>query len=223
MVGNQENTLSEAAPAPEPENINPQPPVEPEPAMVSKEVYEQTQNDMHKFKRLNQENARKLQELEAKLEQQETERLEQGEDYKGLYTQTQQKLKEERERFSSFSSAVVQDKKLSKVREFAIKAGMRQEALNDLEMLSLDDVVFETTDGGRFLIHGADTFVEGLKASRPHWFASGEAPPINNSIPGYTPPPPSQVLSSRDLLKLEKEDPAAYKREMEKKIQARGA
>lgn len=89
------------------------------------------------------------------------------------------------EKLNSFKQMVVMDKKISAIREEAIKAGIRKEAIEDLSYLDYPEVKLQTNDEGRFLVDGVDRAIQRLKSTRAHWFKSN-LPEINSHTPTAT-------------------------------------
>ena len=79
-----------------------------------------------------------------------------------------------------------------------MKSGIRPEAVDDLAMLSMNDVLVEHTSTGRVNVLGADRFIENLKQLRPHWFGK-PALNVNSSVPGIK---QGGVATIKDLLKM---------------------
>jgi hypothetical protein len=175
---------------------------------VSTEAYEQTKNDMHKFKRqlTEESNARLM--AEKKLQDFETEQQESKGNYKELYEARTEELETYKGKYDSVLDNVVNDKKLTAVRELALKHNIRQEALDDLDMVDMSKVVVETTDQGRYNVLGADIFVDSLKQLKPHWFTDARAPVLNNGVGTFD--DQSKTYSGAELLALQKKDPALY-------------
>lgn len=199
------------------EEVTPVENVEPivEPKPVSSEAYEQTKNDMHKFKRMASDAETKQLEAEVKLKAIETSNQESQGKYKELWESTTEELNSVRDKHSKVLNSVIDDKKLTAVREFALKHNIRQEALDDLDMVDMSGVVVETTDQGRYSVHGADHFVEKLKTLKPHWFVDGKAPIINNGTGTFD--GEEKTYSPTEMLDLQKKDPALYREVMGKK------
>lgn len=88
------------------------------------------------------------------------------------------KVKEEeadyyKDKYESLGKSVISERKYIELKAAAVSAGLRQEALEDLALLNIDDYVsHETTSTGRINVIGTKQAVDKLKASRPHWFAS---------------------------------------------------
>lgn len=132
--------------------------------------------DMHRYKE------------EAKAAKAEAEALRQAKlkeqnDWKTLYESEQAKRQEAEQKTERLQGSFLSHQKNAAVKDAAVAAGLRKEALADLSLLPMDDVQVEGTTTGRINILGADLFVEKLKASRPHWFG-GEKPNVNTGTPG---------------------------------------
>ena len=186
------------------------PPVEPPVApAISAEAYEQIKNDMHKFKRMAQESQEKEQQYLAKLKDVETNQAKSQGKYKELYESTLQEADKYKAQYTETIDSVLEDKKLSAVREFAMKHNIRKEALDDLDMIDMSGVVVETTDQGRYNVLGADSFVDKLKAVKPHWFTDATPPGVNNSTGNFD--GKDKTYSPNEMLKLSKENPSLYR------------
>jgi len=194
-----------------------EPVVEPEkePIAVDPNAYEQMKNDMHKFKRMAQEASEERQAYEAKLKEIETNQQKASGKYKELYEATVNERDTYRGKYENTLNAVVDDKKMASIREFALKNNIRKEALDDLDMIDMSSVVVETTDQGRYNVLGADSFVEGLKAQKPHWFNDNTPPVVNNGVGTFD--GKDKTYSPLELLGLEKSDPGLYREIITKK------
>ena len=80
------------------------------------------------------------------------------------------------------TKAVITDKKMSAIREAAIKAGVLESALEDIDFLDWSGVQVETTSTGRLNVLGVDDAVKRIKTLKPHWFGK-PAPKINGKVP----------------------------------------
>ena len=112
----------------------------------------------------------------------------------------------------STKKAFIDGKRYGAVKDACLKAGLKPEALQDLELLDLSEVEIETTSAGKVNVLRAEAFAENLKRLRPHWHGAGQAPTVNGNLPGV-----SQVdqITAVDLVKAEREakktgDKAAY-------------
>lgn len=141
-------------------------------------------------------------ELENKFKNQELEQAKASQEWQKVAQLHEQTAKEYQEKFERFKGAVVSDKKLSAIREEAIRNGIRKESIADLGILDYPEVKLDTDNEGNFLVDGADKAVQRLKTLRPHWFQSA-APQVNAQSPSVTGTGGS--VSWDDLKKLESE------------------
>lgn len=65
------------------------------------------------------------------------------------------------------------------VKEAAMKLGLRNEALKDLEFMEMDTLEIDTKESGVMEVKGVDSWAGDLKKIRPHWFNQGKAPVVN--------------------------------------------
>lgn len=175
---------------------------------VDYETYEKTKNDMHKYKRQFSDSAKQIEELQARLNKVEEEKLQNSENYKELWEKEREQKLQIENKLKSFSNSVIEDKKMSAIKEYALKAGIDTEFVDMLEAFDTSDVLVERTTSGGFIVNGADTWVEGLKSSKPKMFQRKADPSINNSNPDST--TRSKVYSKKEVLELQKTDPAKY-------------
>lgn len=68
--------------------------------------------------------------------------------------------------------SIVQDKKFAAMKEAALGAGIRKEALGDLDLLDFSELIIETTNTGKINVLGCEKAISNLKAQKPHWFTS---------------------------------------------------
>jgi len=139
-------------------------------------------------------------ELENKFKNQELEQAKASQEWQKVAELHEKTAKEYQDKFERFKSAVVSDKKLSAIREEAIKAGIRKESLADLGILDYPEVKLDTDSEGNFLVEGADKAVQRLKTLRGHWFQS-VAPKVHAESPSVT--GAGNQVSWDDLKKLE--------------------
>jgi len=167
------------------------------PKVVSFKVAEQYKADMFKFKD-------KVRDLETKLGDMESQRLKENEDYKALYEREKAAAEAAKKKAEDLGGYLEQDKKFNEVRAEALQAGLRRDAVNDLELLGkFDGVQVEVTNTGRFEVHGAKDFVHQLKQSRPHWFSDTTAPQVNGGRGGAA-SPTAKTLSVSDAVAVER-------------------
>ena len=181
---------------------------EEKPRVVRFEDHKRAIDDLHKYKS-------EAQTLREQLEERESERLREKEDFKAL-AEREKKLREETEdKLRKHSSFYQNETKRNAIRAAALKAGIRSEAESDLELIPLDGIEVEITSTGRFLVHGADSFVEDLKRKRPHWFRSSQIPTVNSGGASSSLSPDAE-LTPKALYELERKDPAKFKEAVKK-------
>jgi hypothetical protein len=144
---------------------------------ISRKEFDKVKGDMHKYKDA-------LRQEQAKIKALEEEKLKKAQEWEKLY----EKEKEDKEKLltetTGLKQAVVRTARLSAVKEAALKAGLRKEALEDLKLVDLGEVEVESS-GGEIACRGADSFVARLKTLRPHWFAT-KPNNINTDTPTTT-------------------------------------
>lgn len=182
---------------------------------VSKEAYEQVKADMIKFKNQFRESSDAVENLNKKIEDMETESLKSKSNYKDLYEKAQQKLVDAQGETKSIKNAYLEDKKLSAIEKEALSQGVNKKALDLIRSSTFDksNVMIETTSTGRVNVIGASEFVEDLKKNWGDLFFSSKPSKINSTNPDVS-NLQDPTLTSKDLLKLQKENPAAYKEKM---------
>ena len=130
--------------------------------------------------------------------------------YKELYENEKMKTAKFQEETQRTRETFFGSLKKQQIKQEAMKMGIREEALSDLDLLDSSTVITETTSNGNVNILGAQEFVEQLKDSRPYWFKQQGAPTINGNVPSYN----RKSLTASDLLKLQMENPAKYREEI---------
>lgn len=142
--------------------------------------------DLLKFKDRNKELEDEVKALREKQENDRIAKMKEQDRFKELADEYEAKAQKAEEDAKTLRSAVIADKKLSAIKQEAMKLGIRKEALDDLDMLSLDSVDIETTSTGRVNILNANVFAENLKIQKPHWFGKRSSN-FNSSEPEITP------------------------------------
>ncbi len=180
---------------PETNNQQEAPVANPLEGYVPKAEFERVMKDMHKFKSEAKENAKKVQESEEQ-------KLREKQDWQKLAELNEQKAKDAEDRATRTQESYLGEKKFSAIKEAALKSGIIPQALEDLEMLDAKGVIVETTSTGKLNILGADSFINNLKALKPHWF--GQAPVnVNSNLPGVQ--GGSKKITESDLIKASEE------------------
>jgi hypothetical protein len=167
------------------------------PKAVSWDNHKRALDDLHKYKN-------QVKDLETRLGDLESNSLKEKQDFKTLYEQEKQKRSEAEKREKSWKDWSVQTQRYNEVKSLAMQKGLIPQSLPDLELLDLSEVAVEVTSGNRFLVEGADVYVERLQQSRPHWFKSTKAPTVNGGGGGSPPPPESSKLTSKDVFDAER-------------------
>ena len=164
---------------------------------VSWDNHKRVLDDMHTFKK-------KVSELETKLGDIESEKLKATNDFKTLY----ETEKEKRERAEAKANETLQwaanTQRFSVVKAEAEKQGLKKEAIADLELLDMSDIKVEATSTGRFIVEGAEDWVNAIKSKRSHWFTNPNPPPINGGGGGTPPSQGTGKLSPNDLVDAER-------------------
>lgn len=149
--------------------------VAPEVDVVPKSELQKVLNEVHSWKN-------KAKKYEETIKAKETDELKKREEWKKLAELKEQEAIDARKEADSIKSTLALEKKYGAIKEAAINAGLRKEALDDLYLLDFDDVQLETTSTGRINVLNTDKAIDRLKTLRPHWFASKKNP-VNSDSP----------------------------------------
>jgi type I site-specific restriction-modification system R (restriction) subunit len=158
-----------------------------------------------------------LKDLQAKVEEAEHKKLQEANNFKQLYEMEIDKRKKAEDKSAKLAESFFNDKKMSAIKQKATQEGIDQSCLKWLDKADHTPVQIETTSTGSVNVLGVDEFIQSFKMDNPTFFPSKVAPNINNSAPSNT----NTTYSSDDLLKLERSDPAAYRKEVEKMLLSR--
>lgn len=159
------------------ENTNQNQAIESEPTYTKQDI-DRLAMELNKYKS-------QAEQLNAKFKNQEIEAAKAANDWQKVAQAKEQEASEALEKLNKFKNAVVSDKRLSAVREAAIAAGIRKEAIADLSYLDYPEVRLQTDEEGNFKVEGADKAVQRLKTTRTHWFGSN-VPNVNTQTPNVT-------------------------------------
>jgi len=151
---------------------------------VPKKAHEDIKADLFKYKE-------QLKSLQEQISGQQANSLKEKSEWKQLaelreqeLNQVKSQINESEERYGKLKSAIIEDKKLSAVRQFAAREGIEDNALPMIEMLELQGVIVETTNTGKVNVVGAEQFVQKLKAEKPFLFKKPGGAKINPGDPG---------------------------------------
>lgn len=141
--------------------------------VVPKAELAKTLDELHKYKK-------QVKELQLKSEQENAARLKEKEDWKALAELREKEANElkaarERDLFN-----IERDRKLNAALATLKKEGLIDEAEKLLDKDSLDDLVIEHTDQGRYIVHGKDALVQRWKKELPFAFRNEKPPKINS-------------------------------------------
>lgn len=190
----QEQQQPEGAPAPIEQQPEAQEAVPQQAAdeMVSKADLERALADLHKYKA-------QVKELTASASANNEKLLREGKRWEELAELKAREAEEARNELAKAREAIVNDKKFSAVRDAALKAGLRPEAIADLELVALDKVDVETTSMGRVNVLGVDSLISNIKLSRPHWFGGGKTN-VAGAVPNIS--SPGGLVTKEEVIKL---------------------
>jgi len=172
-----------------------------EPKSVSLEDHKRALDDMHKFKSSAKELSDKVLNLEKQINEEKEKKLTESQNYKTLFEQYKQKYEDSEGKLSSFWKSYEKNEKHNAVKQIAIRSGMHDQALEDLDMFDLSGVEVERTDQGRFIIHGAENYVDQLKQKKPYLFKSKQTPNFNPG--GGTESLSNEKLTPQKVIELE--------------------
>jgi hypothetical protein len=176
------------------------------------EDHKRALDDLHKNKSKARELEDQVNTLNAKIQASEEASLAQQNDFKALAERHKSRAEELEAENRKLSDSFYTSKKYDAVFHNALKSGLRKEAEVDLEMLNLDGVSIERTDHGRVIVHGASSYVEELKRTRPHWFKSSDVARINAGGAGSNNLNSASELTPQYMAELSRKDPAKYKK-----------
>jgi len=161
---------------------------------VSWEDHQRVLTDMHKFKT-------ELADAKKQIDDKANEALQKNGDYQKLYDQEKAKVADLTKQLKDVIAFNANTHRLNEVKAAAATAGLRKEAVKDLELLDLSALPVELTSRNRYIVEGVGSFVDGLKVDKPHWFQNLNAPAVNTG--GGAPPPPTGKITAADVAQAE--------------------
>lgn len=183
-------------PITEPNPPNPPAPVVPEPEpTVDKAAFQRLQNDLFKER----EEKRKANEELKKIKDED---LKKNNDYKAFAESKEKEATEYKDKYERLNSSIDDQAKMNAVKTAAIKLGLVDGALDDLDTIDFKDVIVERTSTGKLNVIGANSAADRLKVQKPHWFG--------NKPPNINPNAPTVInaggkVTEKELQELEKE------------------
>lgn len=173
-------------------------------------AYESMRNDMHKFKRQLLDVEREKAEYAQKLKDLEDKTLENSENYKGLWEKTKAEAEQWQSKYTGLNKQIIENEKRKAIVEHAVKAGIRKDMVDLLDAFDTSEVLVETTDKGKFIVNGADTWINSLRVERPGLFDDFKKsdPKVNNRTGNFD--GREKTYSHAELLELQKTDYKKY-------------
>lgn len=159
---------------------------------VSKVEFERVLSEMHKYKG-------QLREISTASQVEKERLLKEQNNWQELAQIHESRSKAAEERLNMIQESLVNKEKFSALKDAAMRAGIKPEALSDLELVGLDKVQVETTSTGRVNVIGVSQAIDGLKLSRPHWFG-GSPTRVSGALP--TVASTQGLVTEKELIKL---------------------
>lgn len=172
--------------------VDPETPPETPPAPPENEAFKRLQADFMKEKA-------ERKRLADQLEEARISDLTKKQKWEEIAKIREQERDEYKQKHDGLIGSLVAEKKFGALKEAGLKAGIRQEALPDLELLDFDEVSVEHTSNGKILVTGATQAIANLKTLKPHWFSAKPAT-VNPQSPQTMNPPPMQGTVSMKML-----------------------
>ena len=167
-------------------NDNQTPPTEPqanldlpnEEVKLSKLEFDKLNQQLNNYKT-------KFAEMDATLKNKQIQDAKAVQDWQKVAELKEAEATDANEKLNKFKTAFIQDKKMTAVREAAIKAGVVDQAINDLGSIDdFSDVVL-TENNGNIQVSGVDRAMQRLKATRGYLF--------NKPLPSLNPNTPTAI------------------------------
>lgn len=185
-------------------------------------AYDEVKADMLKYKQklkgLEQENERLLEEKKTL----ETKNLQDQNQYKTLYEKITEENKILKKSLTEVKTGFIENEKLREIEMKALTSGLKPKALELLRNIAsgTEDVVVEITNTGRTQVVGVESYIEKLKQQYADvLFVDGKAPNINTNVPNTQ--VTTKSWTGKELLELQRKDPAQYQKVMQEKISKR--
>lgn len=114
---------------------------------------------------------KQVKEFESKFKAKEVQEMKDREEWQKIAELKEQEAMSARQEADSLKQSFVSAKKYDALKAAALSHGIKQEALEDLELVDFSDqVAVETTSTGRVNVLGAEDAIKTLKARKPYWF-----------------------------------------------------
>ena len=189
---------------------------------AERKAKEDFKSDMLRYKGQIGSSEAEKQKAKEEAEAKEREALAKQGEWKTLYERSEARSAELDKKLKEQARAFVNDKKLSVVQAKALELGLLPGAVPDLAAFDLAAVEASQSESGAISFNGVDALIENLKNQKPHWFGSKAAPKVNfGGGGGSSQANADQSMTPEKLLKLEREDPAAYRAQLEAMMKAK--
>lgn len=192
------------------------------PKMIPEHEFKKTLDQLHEHKKL-------LRQYEQDKKANEEKQLEEKQEWQKLAEARAKELNDIKLKHDEQKKTIVRNTKYEALKTQAQKAGIRNEALDDLDLLDYDEKLqIEFTNTGRHSVIGVESYIEEIKSKKPHWFG-GANKSYNTSTPDVVDSGSSADVTIRDVIELEKKakktkdpkDMAAYEGAYKKYLQRR--
>ena len=137
--------------------------------------------DLKKFKARSRELETQLQQIQLEMEEQKNKKLTEANDYKSLYEQSSQKVKEWEAKHSRLKESMAYNEKYKEAQKALLDAGLRKDALKILDNENLDSIIIEYTSEGRTIPNGVSEFVDSFKKNYSFAFEQKSPARVNGS------------------------------------------
>ena len=161
--------------------------------------------------------SKKVKDTETAAEAVKVEDLKQKEQYKVLYEQSEAKAKAAEEKAEGLAESFLNVERDRAIEAHLVKEGINPKFLPMVKNFDKSKIIVETTDQGNINILGLESFSADLKTQYGEdLFPPADAPIINtDTVTKKIVVTKGQKLPAPEVLKLQREDPAAYKTYME--------
>lgn len=175
---------------------------------------EDYKKDMLKHKDEAAAKEKELADLRSKQGEAEKAKLTEQNQFKELYE------KEQKEKLAAIEekdkTVLTVDRYIKKgaLETAALTAGLKKEALADLNLLGFDKLTVRK-EGSEVKVLGIEELIKETQVSRPHWWGEVKVPQVNTNGGGGGTPADGK-LTAAQMTELQKKDPAKYRLELKK-------
>ena len=150
--------------------------------------------------------------LAQEIESLKNQNLESKSNYKELWEREKERAAQAVQRAEAIETSYIDDLKRSALQTEAAKLGLKENYSN---FLDISKISVERTDHGNAHVLGVSSYLEDFKQQYPDMFKQQSAPIVNTGTPtNYT--PQSTQITTKEIVRLQKEDKDGYYDAMEK-------